>query len=120
MLGGMGAKRFLIRNVDDVTPVPCPCGEARRIITGADTPDLSIHRVRIQGEAKAHYHKRLTEYYHSLSGEGEIEIDGVPHPVRPGDTVMIPPETRHALRGDFEILNIVSPPFDPGDEFLVE
>jgi mannose-6-phosphate isomerase-like protein (cupin superfamily) len=116
----MSKKQFTLRHVDDVEAVPCPCGQARRIITSADTPDLSIHRVRIQGAAKAHYHTRLTEYYHILEGTGEIVIDGTAHAVRPGDTVMIPPGTRHALRGDFEIMNIVVPPFDPQDEHVVE
>ena len=41
-------------------------------------------------------------------------------PVEPGDVVYIPPGTRHALRGTVEILNVVSPPFDAADEFVVE
>lgn len=105
-----------IRNVSDVAPVPCPCGEARRIVTGADNDRVSIHRVSINGEARVHYHERLTEHYVVLEGTGEIELDGVRHAVGPGDVVAIPPGTHHALRGHFEILNIVTPPFDPEDE----
>jgi mannose-6-phosphate isomerase-like protein (cupin superfamily) len=109
---------ILIRNVEDVEPVPCPCGQARRIITGKDTPHLSIHRVTIDSEAEVHYHEGLTEYYVILDGAGEIEANGERFSVKPGDVVMIPPETRHALRGTFEIINIVAPPFDPNDEHL--
>ena len=41
-------------------------------------------------------------------------------PVGPGDVVYIPPGTRHALRGTVEIINVVSPPFDASDEYVVE
>lgn len=111
---------FLVKHLADIAPVACPCGEARRIITGADTAQLSIHRVKIRGEAKKHYHKFLTEYYVILEGAGEIEMDDALVAVKPGDVVMIPPGTRHALRGAFEIINVVVPPFDPADEFLAE
>lgn len=112
-----GTKGYLKRNFDEVEPVACPCGEARRAITSADNERLSIHRVRISREARKHHHTRLTEYYVVLSGEGEIEINDERVAVRPGDVVMIPPGTRHVARGELEILNIVTPPFDPADEF---
>jgi len=112
--------RPFIRKASDVTAVPCPCGEATRIITGEDNDRVSIHRVRISGEAKLHYHETFTEYYFIISGTGEIELDDTKHQVEPGDVVHIPPRTRHALRGEFEIINIVSPPFDASDEHVVE
>jgi mannose-6-phosphate isomerase-like protein (cupin superfamily) len=111
---------FLVKHLADIAPIACPCGESRRIITGEDTSHLSIHRVRISGEAKKHYHKTLTEYYVVLEGAGEIEINETLVAVESGDVLMIPPGTRHALRGEFEIINVVVPPFDPEDEYLVE
>ena len=113
-------KRYLVRKLADIAPVPCPCGQARRIITGADNDLLSVHRVAIDGKAQVHYHKELTEYYVILEGSGEIILDGERLPVGPDDVIMIPPGTHHALDGEFEIINIVCPPFDPADEHLVE
>ncbi len=55
-----------------------------------------------------------------LSGVGEMELDEERVAVSPGDVVMIPAGTRHALRGEFEIVNVVQPPFDPADEFPAE
>jgi mannose-6-phosphate isomerase-like protein (cupin superfamily) len=110
---------YIIRKASDVDPVPCPCGAARRIITGNDNDLVSVHRVSIHKAAKVHYHERLTEYYVILEGSGEIRLDDDRKPVGPGDVVMIPPGTRHALDGEFEIINIVSPPFDPADEHVV-
>lgn len=111
---------YIIRNAADVAPVACPCGQARRIVTAADGGAVSIHRVTISQEAKKHYHRRLTEYYYILSGEGEIELDDERRPVKPGDVIVIRPGVAHVLRGEMEILNIVSPPFDPADEYVVE
>ena len=109
-----------VRKSSEVAPVSCPCGQATRIITGADNDRVSIHRVRIAGEAKKHYHRKCTEHYVVLEGEGEIELDERTVAVGPGDVVYIPPETRHALRGQFEIINVVAPPFEPDDEYVVE
>lgn len=111
---------YVIRHIDDVSPVECPCGAATRVITAEDNDLLSIHRVVIKKEAEKHYHKKSTEYYVILSGTGEIELDDERVAVKPGDVVMIPPLTEHVARGNFEIINIVCPPFDPDDEFLVK
>ncbi|MCP4642769.1 MAG: cupin domain-containing protein [bacterium] len=109
-----------VRKAADVTPVPCPCGEATRIVTGADNDRVSIHRVRIEGEAKKHYHKVLHEHYIVLEGSGEVELGDERVPVEAGDVIAIPPGTPHALRGHFEIINVVTPPFDSEDEYVVE
>ena len=109
-----------VRKASDTAPVACPCGEARRIVTGEDNDRLSVHRVTIAGEAKKHYHERLTECYVVLSGTGEVELGDERVVMEPDDVVFIPPGTQHAMRGHFEIINIVAPPFDPEDEFVVE
>ena len=104
-----------------IPPVPCPCGTSRRAFVGAINTPCSVHRVEISRDAKAHYHKRLTEIYYILEGEGHLELDGVLHPVRPGMAVLIRPGTRHrAVVGHraMTILNVVVPPFDPSDEWL--
>ena len=108
-----------VRKTADVPPADCPCGQSRRIVTAADNDRLSIHRVTIAGSAREHYHKTLTEYYYVLTGAGEVTLDDRRTAVGPGDVICIPPGTRHAMRGDFEILNIVTPPFDPADEYEV-
>ena len=109
-------RRYVVKTLEDTPPIACPCGTARRIITGEDNDLLSVHRVTIRKEARKHYHTRLTEYYIILSGSGEIELDDERVPVKPGDVIMIPPGTRHVARGELEIINIVCPPFDPADE----
>jgi mannose-6-phosphate isomerase-like protein (cupin superfamily) len=65
-----------------------------------------------------HYHKRLTEIYYILEGEGEMELDGQRHPVGPGDAILIKPLCRHRAIGQLRVLNIPIPAFDPTDEWF--
>jgi mannose-6-phosphate isomerase-like protein (cupin superfamily) len=113
--------RFLIADLSAIPSVPCPCGTSRRaFVDDGDTP-CSIHHVKISRDAKPHYHKRLTEIYYFLEGEGHLELDGVLHAVRPGMAVLIRPGTRHRAvvgSGSMTILNVVAPSFDPSDEWL--
>ena len=66
-------KGYIVRRLQDVSPVPCPCGQSIRAITGNDNNLASIHVVTISKDSKIHYHKKLTEFYYVLEGEGELE-----------------------------------------------
>jgi mannose-6-phosphate isomerase-like protein (cupin superfamily) len=112
---------YIVRRVmEDVQAVPCPCGESIRAITGKDTDLASIHLVIISKDSKLHYHKKLTEFYYVLEGEGELLLNEDVVKLEPHILVMIKPMTRHVARGNLRILNIVIPPFDEADEYIVE
>ena len=103
-----------------IEPVRCPCGWARRAF--GDLPDApaSLHRVEIEADASTHYHRGHTEIYYVLECEAgaAVELDGESVAVRPGVAVLIPPGVRHRAVGRMTILNVVTPPFDPGDEWF--
>lgn len=111
-------RKYSVVNLDDVTPVPCPCGMSRRAFT--DDPDkiASLHVVDISIDAKTHYHKKLTEIYYILEGAGQMELDGELVDVGPGSTVLIKPGCRHRAIGKMRILNVPVPAFDPDDEWF--
>ncbi len=71
----------------------------------------------ISVDAKTHYHKKLTEIYLILEGEGHMELDGELIPVRPLTTIFIPPGVRHRAIGKMKIVNVPIPAFDPHDEW---
>lgn len=112
-------KSYVVRSLSDTKGVPCPCGTAYRVISKADQLPLSVHYVKISSEARAHYHKKLTETYIVIEGEGYLELDGDQVPLKPGVVVTIPPGVVHRAVGDLYINNIVVPAFDPDDEFEV-
>ena len=103
--------------------IACPCGTARRAFAEAAAGRASLHLVEVKQDSERHYHRRLTEIYYVLSGEGHMEIDGELRPLAPGDAVFIPTGVVHRAvpgREPMTILNFVMPAFDTSDEVLVE
>ncbi len=111
-------KGYLVSQVDEIQPVPCPCGSSRRAFRMPENDTASLHMVEISEDAKSHYHKKTTEIYFILEGEGEMELDGETIPVHPATSIMIYPGTRHRAIGRLKILNIAIPTFDPEDEWF--
>ncbi len=111
-------KRFKLSHLSEMDPIECPCGTARRAFVEPDNPVASIHLVEIKKDAECHYHKKMTEIYLVLEGEGHMELDGELYPIKPLSTVLIKPGCRHRAVGEMKIINIPIPTFDPADEFV--
>lgn len=109
---------YLIEQLDAVDPVKCPCGFARRAFAQPDNKVATLHMVDIQEDSQVHYHKRMTEIYLILEGEGYLELDGERVPVKPMTTVLIKPGCRHRAVGRLKIINVPVPAFDPEDEWM--
>ena len=113
---------YRIAHLNDIPAVRCPCGFTRRAFTTPDNPVATIHLVDILEDARSHYHKKLTEIYLVLEGEGHLELDGEIVPVKPMTTVMIRPGCRHKAVSregkPLRIINIPVPAFDPADEWF--
>ena len=106
-----------VAQLDALPPVPCPCGQDRTPAQfGAATRQYLSD---ISKDSRAHYHRRMTEIYIVLEGEGVLEADGERIPLKPMTTVMIPPGCVHRAVGTLRILNVPIPAFDPADEFEV-
>lgn len=111
-------KNYLLTQLDAVPPVRCPCGFARRGFAVPENTLATIHLVDIQADAQTHYHKKMTEIYLILEGEGVMELDGERIPVKPMTSIMIKPGCRHRLVGKCKIINVPIPAFDPEDEWF--
>ena len=109
---------YLVEQLDELDPLPCPCGTSRRGFISPENTTASVHQVEIKADARVHYHKRMTEIYVVLEGRGELELDGNRIPVRPMTSIMIKPGCRHRAIGSLKILNIAIPKFDPNDEWF--
>ena len=110
-------KRFSVAHLHQIPPTPCPCGQARRAFAEPGSA-ASVHLVDISADAHSHYHKRMTEIYLVLEGEGHLELDGELVPVKPMTAVYIRPGCRHRAIGNLRIINIPVPAFDPHDEWF--
>jgi mannose-6-phosphate isomerase-like protein (cupin superfamily) len=109
---------YIVEHFDDIDKVRCPCGSVRRAFARPDNSTATVHIVDIQQDSQVHYHKKGTEIYLVLEGEGHIELDGDVVPLRPFTTVLIKPLCRHRAVGKLRIINICIPPFDPIDEWF--
>ena len=107
---------YMISQLDELPPQRCPCGFARRAFAGAAENVASLHIVDIQEDSQAHYHKRMTEIYLVLEGEGQMELDGALVPIKPMTAIYIRPGCRHRAIGNLRIVNIPVPSFDESDE----
>ena len=112
------SKRYKISHLADIEAAPCPCGFSRRAFMDDDNETASIHLVDIKKDSQTHYHKKLTEMYLVLEGEGQIELDGELFPLRPMTAVLIRPGCKHRAVGEMKIVNIPIPKFNPEDEWF--
>ena len=110
--------RYEVSHLPELPPIACPCGTARRAFANGPDAPFSVHLTIISADAHTHYHKKLTETYVVLEGEGYLEVDGDQVPLKPLTAVTIRPGCRHRAVGNLKILNFVVPAFDPADEFL--
>ena len=109
---------YLAAQLDEITPSPCPCGQSRRAFVDPGNTTATTHLVTIAADTHVHYHRKMTEVYVVLEGGGHVELDGEHVAVRPMSTILIKPGCRHRAVGRMTILNVVTPPFDPTDEYL--
>ena len=113
------SEKCIVRRLQDVPPVPCPCGSSTRLITRADTETANLHVTHIR-DSRKHYHTACTEYYYILDGEGRMELDEETVELRPGTAILIPPGVAHRGWGDFRALIVGVPAWEHTDEFFQE
>ena len=111
---------YLLAHMDRIEPASCPCGWSRRAFAEPDNDTATFHVVDIAADARAHYHKRLTEIYYVLETQGEafVELDNDRVRVFAGTAILIRPGTRHCAVGRMKIINCCIPSFDPQDEWF--
>ena len=111
---------ILVRHEAEAPRERSTCGWRYRLISREDAGTgvaAWVHAVDIDG-ARLHFHKRGTELYYVLSGEGTVSLDGVEHPVRPGSLVHIPPGVVHGAKGRMRVLVVGIPDIAEDDLFF--
>lgn len=110
-------ERASVRRLGDQQEFRSTCGFRRDLTLATKGEPLWFHYLRIQ-DARRHSHRRTTEYYFVVDGEGLIELDDDRVPIARGDLVVIPPGTRHDAipvdGGELHVLIVAVP--DPTDD----
>jgi mannose-6-phosphate isomerase-like protein (cupin superfamily) len=103
--------------LDAIEPRACSCGQTRRAFVDVEPGTASVHLLDVDA-ATSHYHRKATEIYVVLEGEGQVELDGVAHPAGPLSAFLIPPGTRHRAIGELRALVVAIPAADDEDEYF--
>ena len=86
----MPTSPVILRHQDEAPKEPSVCGNRYRLLSKGDENVAAwAHAVDIDG-AKPHYHKRATELYYVLEGEGQVVLDAETRDVRPGTMQRVP------------------------------
>ncbi|MEP3482020.1 MAG: cupin domain-containing protein [Fuerstiella sp.] len=111
---------YVLADFNQIDPVDCPCGKARRAFANVDQFPGTLHVTEISENARKHYHKSITETYFFLECESDaqMELDDEIIDVKPGISIVITPGTRHRALGNMKVLIIAVPNFDPNDEWF--
>src|SRR6516225_237710 len=108
----------IVRHEGEAPRERSTCGWRDLLISRQDKDVAAwAHAVDIDG-AREHYHKRATELYYVLDGEGTVLLDGVAHPVRKGSLVHIPPGVVHGAKGRMRVLVVGIPDISDDDLFF--
>jgi mannose-6-phosphate isomerase-like protein (cupin superfamily) len=113
------SRPVLVRHEGEAPKERSTCGWRYLLISRQDEA-LGVaawaHAVDIDG-ARPHYHRRGTELYYVLEGEGRLVLDGVAREVRKGSVAHIPPGVVHSAQGRMRVLVVGIP--DISDDDLV-
>ncbi len=110
----------IVRHEEEAPRERSTCGWRHRLISREDAGSgvaAWAHAVDIDS-ARPHFHRRSTELYYVLSGEGSVVLDGVEHAVRAGTLVHIPPGVVHGAKGRMRVLVIGIPDIADDDLFF--
>jgi len=90
---------------------------------GNSKQSLAQAIVAPHSETQLHYHKQTEELYHIQQGTGLMTLDGKQFPVEVGDTLCIPPNSKHKIKNtgqtDLVFLCCCSPAYSHDDTFIV-
>lgn len=112
-------------NLADQAPFTTQDGSTIRSIldpTNAPVQNQSLAEASLPAGAttRPHCHKASEEFYFILEGRARMTVAGVNRDVRPGDAILIPPGTRHAIRAStpLRFLCCCAPPYSHEDTFF--
>jgi putative monooxygenase len=91
-----------IVDLDGTPPNHRRGGDLRAMLTptavGATSGFMGVAIVGPGERIGEHYHPYSEEFVYVVCGELEVDLDGVPHPLRPEQGLMIPAHLRHRFR----------------------
>lgn len=104
----MAEQHARIVDLDDIAPNRRRGGDLRALLTpttvGSTSGFMGVAIVQPGERIGEHYHPYSEEFVYITDGALEVDLEGEPHALRPGQGLLIPLNTRHRFRnvGDTE------------------
>jgi putative monooxygenase len=104
----MTDRKALIVHLDDTSPNRRRGGDLRAMLTpasvGSTSGFMGMALIQPGDRIGEHYHPYSEEFVYVVSGQLEVDLDGVTHQLRPDHGLLIPKDVRHRFRnvGDAE------------------
>jgi putative monooxygenase len=104
----MSKQRPRVVDLGEIEPNRRRGGDLRAMLTpatvGSTSGFMGVALVDPGDRIGEHYHPYSEEFVYVVVGELEVDLDGEPQPLRPGQGLMIPAYVRHRFRnvGDTE------------------
>jgi len=112
-------KSALVHYLDKSSPIDCPFGQVRRVVTGGEGGVANVHVICVTKGAP-HYHKAYDEVYYVLSGHGQLVVENETYELRSGAVAVIPAGAMHSLEAEgdapLEFIIFGVPPVSVADE----
>ena len=121
-----------IRSKLDISqPLKSPSGENVYELIGASSQtgnakghSLAYIVIEPAGKSSQHFHKMSEESYYILEGEARLSIDGQETRLSAGQACLILPQSTHDITnvgsGNLVIIAVCTPPWEPGDSYMVD
>jgi putative monooxygenase len=98
----MTTQSVRIVTLDETAPNRKRGGDLRAMLTptsvGSTSGFMGVALIEAGEQINEHYHPYSEEFVYVVSGELEVDLDGVTHQLRPEHGLMIPREMRHRFR----------------------
>ena len=91
-------------------------GVRMRVYTAEGAPAGVVYLETERGHAEEFLHEKSAFVYYIVEGEGAYVLDGVEHPVRTGDVVVVPPQNSIYFVGRFCAVLVTVPPWEESGE----
>ncbi len=78
-----------------------------------------VQLVHVKGMVKRHFHRKQTEVFVVIEGNGILEIGESSYSVGCGDVFLCPPETVHSVEGNLKIL-VFKYNYEPDDSYWLD
>jgi mannose-6-phosphate isomerase-like protein (cupin superfamily) len=119
---------MLTRSLTDCSQFVAGDGSLLRELLHPDKANVDLryslaHATVPPGDATKPHRLKASEVYYIIAGTGTMLIESESQPVRPGDTVYIPPGATQSIQAtgqaDLVFLCIVDPAWQPKDEEIL-